>query len=140
MDNKHILEFFKNLPYDKIIVVLICIFVCSILFKLFKKFVIDKMTREKARTVFIFMELFVIGITMFIFFKVKQAGYINATLIASTIAIFEVLNLNIIFIYFLEKCTSFLSKLYYFMISIFIALLPSVLFTLVIYEITILLA
>mgnify|MGYP006359902371 CR=1 FL=1 len=73
------------------------------------------------------------------FYKIKVDDDIVLSLVTFTITIFEVLNFNIIFTYLLEKSTNFLSKLYYFFISIIVALIPSIIFTLIIYEISILL-
>lgn len=139
MDNAQIIKFFANLPYKIIITILLALFVIIMLIKLIKKIDFSKIKKEKIRSALITIEFLVILLFIYVFWKMKVNDGIVMSLITFTITIFEVLNFNIVFTYLLEKSTSFLSKIYYFFISIIIALIPSIIFTLIIYEITILL-
>lgn len=139
MDNAQIIKFFANLPYKIIITILLALFVIIMLIKLIKKIDFSKIKKEKVRSALITIEFLVIFLFIYVFWKMKVNDGIVMSLITFTITIFEVLNFNIVFTYLLEKSTSFLSKIYYFFISIIIALIPSIIFTLIIYEITILL-
>lgn len=139
MDNAQIIKFFANLPYKIIITILLALFIIIMLIKLIKKIDFSKIKKEKVRSSLIVIEFLVVFLFIYVFYKIKVDDDIVLSLVTFTITIFEVLNFNIIFTYLLEKSTNFLSKLYYFFISIIVALIPSVIFTLIIYEISILL-
>lgn len=139
MDNAQIIKFFSNLPYGLIGIILLTLFILYLLIKLIRKFDFSKIKKEKVRSALIVVEFIVVFLFIFIFWKMKVDDDIVMSLITFTITIFEVLNFNIVFTYLLEKSTNFLSKLYYFFLSIIIALIPSIIFTLIIYEISILL-
>lgn len=139
MDNAQIIKFFANLPYKIIITILLALFIIIMLIKLIKKIDFSKIKKEKVRSSLIVIEFLVVFLFIYVYWKMKVNDGIVMSLITFTITIFEVLNFNIIFTYLLEKSTNFLSKLYYFFISIIVALIPSVIFTLIIYEISILL-
>ena len=139
MDNAQIIKFFSNLPYELIGIILLALFILCLLIKLIKKINFSAIKKEKVRSILIVIEFLVVFLFIYVFYKIKVDDDIVLSLVTFTITIFEVLNFNIIFTYLLEKSTNFLSKLYYFFISIIVALIPSVIFTLIIYEISILL-
>ena len=139
MDNAQIIRFFSNLPYELIGIILLALFILCLLIKLIKKINFSAIKKEKVRSILIVIEFLVVFLFIYVFYKIKVDDDIVLSLVTFTITIFEVLNFNIIFTYLLEKSTNFLSKLYYFFISIIVALIPSVIFTLIIYEISILL-
>lgn len=139
MDNAQIIKFFSNLPYELIGIILLALFILCLLIKLIKKTNFSAIKKEKVRSILIVIEFLVVFLFIYVFYKIKVDDDIVLSLVTFTITIFEVLNFNIIFTYLLEKSTNFLSKLYYFFISIIVALIPSIIFTLIIYEISILL-
>lgn len=139
MDNAQIIKFFSNLPYELIGIILLALFILCLLIKLIKKINFSAIKKEKVRSILIVIEFLIVFLFIYVFYKIKVDDDIVLSLVTFTITIFEVLNFNIIFTYLLEKSTNFLSKLYYFFISIIVALIPSVIFTLIIYEISILL-
>ncbi len=139
MDNAQIIKFFSNLPYELIGIILLALFILCFLIKLIKKINFSAIKKEKVRSILIVIEFLVVFLFIYVFYKIKVDDDIVLSLVTFTITIFEVLNFNIIFTYLLEKSTNFLSKLYYFFISIIVALIPSIIFTLIIYEISILL-
>ena len=139
MDNAQIIKFFSNLPYGLIVIILLALFILCLLIKLIKKINFSAIKKEKVRSILIVIEFLVVFLFIYVFYKIKVDDDIVLSLVTFTITIFEVLNFNIIFTYLLEKSTNFLSKLYYFFISIIVALIPSIIFTLIIYEISILL-
>ncbi len=139
MDNAQIIKFFSNLPYGLIGIILLALFILCLLIKLIKKINFSAIKKEKVRSILIVIEFLVVFLFIYVFYKIKVDDDIVLSLVTFTITIFEVLNFNIIFTYLLEKSTNFLSKLYYFFISIIVALIPSIIFTLIIYEISILL-
>jgi hypothetical protein len=139
MDNAQIIKFFSNLPYELIGIILLALFILCLLIKLIKKINFSAIKKEKVRSILIVIEFLVVFLFIYVFYKIKVDDDIVLSLVTFTITIFEVLNFNIIFTYLLEKSTNFLSKLYYFFISIIVALIPSIIFTLIIYEISILL-
>lgn len=139
MDNAQIIKFFSNLPYGLIGIILLALFILCFLIKLIKKINFSAIKKEKVRSILIVIEFLVVFLFIYVFYKIKVDDDIVLSLVTFTITIFEVLNFNIIFTYLLEKSTNFLSKLYYFFISIIVALIPSIIFTLIIYEISILL-
>jgi hypothetical protein len=139
MDSAQIIKFFSNLPYELIGIILLALFILYLLIKLIKKINFSAIKKEKVRSILIVIEFLVVFLFIYVFYKIKVDDDIVLSLVTFTITIFEVLNFNIIFTYLLEKSTNFLSKLYYFFISIIVALIPSVIFTLIIYEISILL-
>ena len=116
MDNAQIIKFFANLPYKIIITILLALFVIIMLIKLIKKIDFSKIKKEKIRSALITIEFLVILLFIYVFWKMKVNDGIVMSLITFTITIFEVLNFNIVFTYLLEKSTSFLSKIYYFVI------------------------
>ena len=139
MDNAQIIKFFSNLPYELIGIILLALFILCLLIKLIKKINFSAIKKEKVRSILIVIEFLVVFLFIYVFYKIKVDDDIVLSLVTFTITIFEVLNFNIIFTYLLEKSTNFLNKLYYFFISIIVALIPSIIFTLIIYEISILL-
>ena len=134
MSNKELIEFFKNLPYKTILICIAVILFVSLIVKLINKSNILHIPKEKVRTFFFAIEFVSIFLFLYLFTILK----ITSSLIVIIIAIFEFYNFNIIYSYFLEKAPNFKTKFLSFFVALFVALIPSVVFTFVIKEISIL--
>lgn len=134
MSNEELIEIFKNLPYKTILICIAVILFVSLIVKLIKKSNILHIPKEKVRTFFFAIEFVSIFLFLYLFTILKITG----SLIVIFIAIFEFYNFNIIYSYFLEKAPNFKTKFLSFFVALFVALIPSVVFTFVIKEISIL--
>ena len=139
MSNKEIFEFIKNLPYKYILVCIGLIFVMSLIAKIIRKSNIFHIPKEKVRSFWYIIEFISVFIFIIMFRMTKVNNSTTLSLVTFAISIFEFLNFNIIYSYFLEKAANLFFKIWYFILSLLIALIPSFIFVFVIVEISILL-